>query len=362
LGSRLPITPSSHGTTKIHRTRAAIGAARSNTFVMTYLEKTMRVAQSAIALAITFIMSGAALGQQYPAKSIRMVVPYPAGGGSDLMARSVSQKLGEKLGKSVIVDNRGGATGMIGTDAAAKSSPDGYTLLLGSVAEIALNVAVYRKMPYNPERDLAPVGLIATSPLVLTVHPSLPARNVKEFIALAKKRPGEIGYATAGAGSPHNIAGEWMKLLAKVDILHVPYKGGGPQLVDLVGGHVHSGFLALPIVAPHLKSGKLHALAVTSPKRSPAIPEVPSLDESGLRGLDVSQWWGILVPTGTSRDIITKLHAEISEIVKLADVKALMAEIGAEPLATSPDQFGNFIRAEISKFQRIVKEARITTD
>ena len=322
-----------------------------------------KIARCAIGLALAFsVAGGAVFGQQYPVKPIRMVVPYPAGGGSDLMARAVSKKLSEKLGRSVIVDNRGGATGMIGTDIAAKSPPDGYTLLLGSIAEVALNVAVYRKMAYNPERDLAPVGLIATSPLVLAVHPSLPARNVKEFIALARMRPGEIGYATSGEGSPHHIAGEWMKLLAKIDITHVPYKGGGPQLVDLLGGHVHSGFLALPIVAPYLKSGRLYALAITSPKRSPAIPMVPSLDESGLRGFDVSQWWGVLAPAGTSRDTINKLSAEINRIALLPDIKALMAEVGAEPMATTPDQFGHFIRAEIAKFQRIVKDARITID
>jgi tripartite-type tricarboxylate transporter receptor subunit TctC len=251
---------------------------------------------------------------------------------------------------------------MIGTDIAAKSPPDGYTVLIGSVAEVAINVAVYSKMPYNPERDFAPVTLVAVSPLVLAVHPSLPTKSGREFIALAKKRPGEIGYATAGAGSPHHIAGEWMKLLAKIDIIHVPYRGGGPQLVDLMGGHVHSGLLALPVVAPHLKSGKLRALAVTSAKRSPAIPEVPTLDESGLRGLDVSQWWGVLVPTGTPRDIIVKLHAEFIEIVKLPNVRASMAELGAEPVGSSPEQFGEFIRAEIAKYRGVVKETKITID
>jgi tripartite-type tricarboxylate transporter receptor subunit TctC len=323
----------------------------------------MRILSLTAAIAaIAFSVSGAALAQQYPTKPVRMVVPYPAGGGSDLVARSISKKLSRNLSQSVIVDNRGGATGMIGTDIAAKSPPDGYTLLLGSVAEIALNVAVYRKMPYNPERELAPVALLATSPLVLAVHPSLPARSVKDFIALAKKRPGEIGYATAGAGSPHNIAGEWMKLLAKIDILHVAYKGGGPQLVDLTGGHVHSGFLALPIVAPHLKAGRVHALAVTSPKRSQAIPDVPTLDESGLRGFDVSQWWGVLAPTGTPREIITKLNAELAAIVMLPDIKALLTEVGAEPAPTSPDQFAQFIRAEIGKFNRVVKQANIKTE
>lgn len=305
---------------------------------------------------------GSAGAQSYPVKPIRLVVPYPPGGGSDLIARSMAQTLSEKFGQSVIVDNRSGATGMIGTDIAAKSPPDGYTVLVGSVAEVALNVAVYSKMPYNPERDFAPVTLVAVSPLVLAVHPSLPARNVKEFIALAKKQPGEIGYATAGTGSPHHIAGEWTKLLAKIDIIHVSYKGGGPQLVDLMGGHVHSGFLALPVVAPHLKSSKLRALAVTSAKRSHAIPQVPTLDESGLQGLDVSQWWGVLVPTGTPRDVIAKLHAEFIAIVKLPAIKARMAELGAEPAGSGPEQFGEFIRAEIAKYRRIVKEAKITID
>ena len=304
--------------------------------------------------------AGTALAQTYPSKPIRMVVPYPAGGGSDLMARSISKKLSEKLAQSIIVDNRSGATGMIGTDIAAKSPADGYTLLLGSVAEVALNVAVYRKMPYNPERDFAPITLVATSPLVLAVHPSLPARSIREFIALAKKRPHEIGYATAGEGSPHNVAGEWMKLLARIDITHVPYKGGGPQLVDLMGGHVHSGFLALPIIAPYLKNGRLHALAVTSPKRSGAIAEVPTLDESGLRGFDVSQWWGILAPAGTSPDIRTKLSTEITAIVMLPDVKAMMAGAGADPVGSTPDHFRDYIRAEIAKFKRIVSDTKIS--
>ena len=210
----------------------------------------MMVAGIAVAALLGAAVTGGASAQSYPVKSIRLVVPYPPGGGADLLARPIAQALTEKWGQSVIVDNRGGATGMIGTDIVVKSPADGYTLLMASSAEVALNVAVYSKMSYDPERDLAPVTQVAASPLVLVVHPSLPARNVKEFIALAKKRPGEIGYATAGAGSPHHIAGEWMKLLAKIDIIHVPYKGGGPQLIDLLGGHVDSGFLVLPVVAP----------------------------------------------------------------------------------------------------------------
>lgn len=318
------------------------------------------IATTVAAALLSLSVPGAAGAQTYPTKPIRLVVPYPAGGGSDLMARPMSQKLNEKWGQSVVVDNRAGATGMIGTELAAKSPRDGYTLLLGSVAEIALNIAVYRKMTYDPERDFAPVTLLATSPLVLAVHPSLPARNVREFIALAKERPGEIGYATAGNGSPHHIAGEWMKILARIDLNHVPYKGGGPQLVDLMGGHVHSGFLALPVVAPQLKQGKLRALAVTSTRRSQAIPDVPSANESGLRGLDVSQWWGILVPTGTPRETIAKLHAELADIIKTPDMRARLTDLGADPVGSSPEQFAQFVRSEIAKFRDIVKAANIT--
>jgi tripartite-type tricarboxylate transporter receptor subunit TctC len=316
-----------------------------------------------IAFAIAVIaVTGPAPAQQYPAKPVRLLVPYPAGGGSDLIARAIAQRLSEKLGQSVVVDNRSGATGMIGSELAAKSAADGYTLLLGSVAEMALNPAVYTRMTYSPERDFAPIALVAISPLVLTVHPSLPARDAKQFIALAKKRPGEIGYATAGAGSPHHIAGEWTKLLAKIDIIHVPYKGGGPQLVDLMGGHVHSGYLALPVVAPHLKTGRLHALAVTSLRRSSALPGISTLDEAGLTGLDVSQWWGVLAPAGTPREIIARVQAEVADSVKMPEIRARMVELGAETVASNPEHFGRFIRDETAKFRRIVKDARIAVD
>lgn len=321
---------------------------------------TFMMARNVAAAVLSLTVCGGAGAQTYPAKPIRLVVPYPAGGGSDLMARPMAQKLNEKWGQSVVVDNRAGATGMIGTELAARTPPDGYTLLLGSVAEIALNGVVYRKMTYDAERDFTPVTLLATSPLVLAVHPSLPVRNLREFIALAKKRPGEIGYATAGNGSPHHITGEWTKILAQIDLNHVPYKGGGPQLVDLMGGHVHSGFLALPVVAPQLKQGKLRALAVTSTARSQAIPDVPSANESGLRGLDVSQWWGILVPAGTPRETIAKLHAELADIIKTPDMRARLADLGADPVGSSPEQFAQFIRSEIAKFRSIVKAANIT--
>jgi tripartite-type tricarboxylate transporter receptor subunit TctC len=316
-----------------------------------------------IGLAVVIsVFSGAALSQQYPMKSIRMVVPYPPGGGTDLLARSIIQLLGEKLGQNVTVDNRSGANGMIGADIVAKSPADGYTVLLATSAEVALNAAVYRKMPYNPERDFAPVTLLANSPLVLAIHPSLPARNVKDFISLAKNRPGEISYGSGGAGGPHHVAGEWMKLIAKINLIHVPYKGGGPLLVDLMGGHLHTAIIALPVVAPYVKTEKVRALAVTSAKRSPALPQVPTLNESGLQGLDVSQWWGMLVPAGTPRDIVARLHNDVIGIVKLPKILARMTELGMEPVVTSPSQMGELIHSEIVKYRKIVSEAKIVID
>ena len=297
-----------------------------------------------------------AVAQSYPVKPVRIVVPYPPGGGNDLLARLSAQKLGEKWKQTIVVDNRGGA------DHAAKSPADGYTILLCASPECALNATLYPKMSYDPTRDFGPVTQLAVSSIVLAVHPSLPARNAREYIALAKKRPGELSYSSVGAGSPHHVAGEWMKLLAGIDITHVSYKGGGPQIVDLMGGHMHSGFVALPVIAPYLKSGRVRVLAVTTAKRSPAIPEVPSLSEAGLTGFDVSQWYGVVVPAGTPVEITAKLHADFVELLNLPDIKARMADLGAEPVGSTPAQFSELIRSEITKYRKIVKETRITVN
>ena len=313
----------------------------------------------AIALLGAAFVAGAG-AQGYPVKPVRIVVPYPPGGGNDLLARLTGQKLGEKWKQTVVIDNRGGASGMIGAEVAARSPADGYTMLLCASPECALNATLYPKMSYDPTRDFNPVTQLAVSSLVLAVHPSLPARNTKEFIALAKKRPGEMSYSSVGAGSPHHISGEWMKLLAGIDIIHVSYKGGGPQIVDLMGGHMHSGFVALPVIAPYLKSGRVRVLAVTTVKRSPVIPEVPSLSEAGLAGFDVSQWYGVVVPAGTPAEITAKLHADFIELLNLPDIKARMADLGAEPVGSTPAQFGELIRSEITKYRKIVKETRIT--
>ena len=215
-------------------------------------------------------------------------------------------------------------------------------------------------MAYNPVRDLAPITQLAVSSLVLIVHPSLPARSAQEYIALAKKQPGELAFSSVGAGSPHHIAGEWMKLMTGISINHVPYKGGSPQLVDLMGGHIHSGFVALPVVAPHLKSGKVRPLAVTTAKRSTTIPDVPSLAEAGLAGFDVCQWYGVAAPAGVTGDITAKWHSELVGLLRLPDIRARMTDLGAEPVGSSPAQFAEFVRAEIAKYQKIVKATKIT--
>jgi len=313
------------------------------------------------AVALLLVVTGNASAQEpYPARPVRIVIPYPPGGGTDLQGRPMAQKLTEKWGQNAVIDNRGGAGGMVGAEIVAKSKPDGYTILMCASGEVSLNVALFPKMAYDPERDLIPVTQLSISPLVLVVHPSLPARSVREFIALAKKRPGEIAYASSGTGGPHHIAGEWMKLLAKINIIHVPYKGGGPQLADVFGGHVHSGFIALPVVAPHLKSGKIRVLAVTTARRSQTLPAVPSLSESGVAGLDVAQWWGVMVPAGTPGAIIAKLNTDFVALTKLPDIRARMAELGAEPIGSTAAQFGETIRSDIAKYRKIVKDAKIS--
>lgn len=315
----------------------------------------------ALVVALSVLGGGAVSAQApYPTKPVRIVVPYPPGGGTDLLGRPMAKVLTQKWGQTVLIDNRGGASGMVGAEIVAKAPPDGYTVLMCASAEVALNVALYPKMAYDPERDFTPVTQLAVSPLVLVVHPSMPARNVREFIALAKKRPGEIGYASAGPGGPHHLAGEWMKIATGIDIIHVAFKGGGPQIANVAGGHVHSGLIVLPVVAPHVKAGKVRAIAVTTAKRSTALPDVPTLSESGLPGFDVSQWWAILVPRGTPADIVAKLHTDFVALTKMRDIRTNMANLGAEPVGGSAEDLANLIRSDIAKYRKIVKDAKIT--
>lgn len=316
-----------------------------------------------VASLLLFAVAGHAWAQaQYPVKPMRMIIPYPPGGGTDILGRPIAKLLGDKFGQQVIVENRGGASGMVGAEIAARSAPDGYTILMSTSGEAALNVALYPKMNYDPVRDFTPVTQIGISPLVLVAHPSLPVKDVHGYVALAKKQPGAISYSSIGSGSAQHMAGEWMKLLTGVNVIHVPYKGGGPQMTDLLGGHSPSGFLALPVAAPNIKNGRIRAVGMTSAQRSTAFPDVPTFAESGMPGFEVSQWWAILLPRGTANDIVGRLHGEISAIVKTAEMKGRMADLGVDPVGGTPEQLGELVRSEIAKFRKIVAEAKIRLD
>jgi len=302
-----------------------------------------------------FVMiSGALPAQGYPAKAIRVVVPYAPGGATDLTARLVGQKMQEAMKQNVLVDNRPGAGGVIGTDIVAKAAPDGYTVLIAVPAEIAI-LPHLQKMPYDVARDLAPVSLAAVTPLILVVHPSLPVRSVKELIAFARARPGQLSYASAGTGGVQHLSGELLKISMKLDMAHVPYKGAGPVMPDLIGGHVPMFFSGMPPAMPHVKAGKLRALAVTTARRSPAAPDVPTMAEAGVPGFDISNWFAYFVPSGTQAEVISRLNSEVNRGLKQPDVREKLASVGAETVGTSPEELAKFVRSESEKFARLVK-------
>lgn len=313
--------------------------------------KRLLAAGAACALAV---LSNALPAQGYPAKPIRVVVPYAPGGATDLTARLVGQKMQEAMKQNVLVDNRPGAGGVIGTDIVAKAAPDGYTVLIAVPAEIAI-LPHLQKMPYDVARDLAPVSLAAVTPLILVIHPSLPVRSVKELIAFARARPGQLSYASAGTGGVQHLSGELLKITMKLDMAHVPYKGAGPVMPDLIGGHVPMFFSGMPPAMPHVKAGKLRALAVTTTRRSPAAPDVPTMTEAGVPGFDISNWFAYFVPSGTQADVIMRLNSEVNRGLKQRDVREKLANVGAETVGTSPEELAKFVRSESEKFARLVK-------
>ncbi len=300
---------------------------------------------------------GAAAADAYPAKPVRFVVAFPPGGGTDIIARSIAQKLAERIAQQVVVDNRPGAGGNIGTDMVAKSAPDGYTLLMGSAGPLAINASLFGKMPFDPIKDLAPVTLAASTPNVLVVHPALRAATLKELIALAKARPGEINFASSGHGTPAHLAGELFNLMAGVKMVHVPYKGAAPALADLLGGQVQIMFSTMPPALPHVRDGKLRALAVTSAKRSPAAPELPTVDETALPGFEANTWHGVVVPAGTPGAIVARLNREIVAILHLPDVVERFSSQGAEALGSTPEEFAAYIKSETLKWAKVVRDS-----
>src|SRR5688500_15041216 len=321
---------------------------------------------SAIPTHVTLLfvaLTGAAAAQDYPSRPVRMVAPFAPGGATDVLTRIVSQKLYDRWGQTVIVDNRVGASGNIGAEFVAKSAaPDGYTLLMAG-APHAINMSLFRNLRYDLAKDLAPVSAVATFPSLIALHPSLPARSVKDLIALARSRPGQLNFGSAGNGSPNHLSMELFKTMAKVDMTHIPYKGGSGQMVtDLLAGQVQLASMGLPPSMPYVKAGKLRAIAVTSTKRSPLLPDVPTVAEAGLPGFDVSSWYGVFAPLGLSRELLTRLNGDIVAILGTPDMKERLASLGAEPAPMTPDEFGRFVQDEIAKWSKVVKESGAKID
>jgi len=316
------------------------------------------------ALAALFVCAAAPAAAQtaYPAKAIRYVVPFPAGGPLDIVARAIGQELTKAWNQPVIIDNRPGAGGNIGADLVAKAPPDGYTILMGAVSTHAINPTLYTKLPYDPIKDFAPVTLITSVPNVLVVHPSLPAKNVPELIALAKARPGQLNYASGSTGSAGHLAGELFDTMAGVRMTHIPYKGAAPAVIDLIAGHVSLMFDNLASALPNIKAARVRALAVTTLKRSPLLPELPTISESGLRGFDVSTWFGIFAPAGTPPEIVAKLNAEVVRLLHTAEMRERLALLGAEPIGNKPEELSAFIKTEIPKYAKVVKASGAKVD
>jgi tripartite-type tricarboxylate transporter receptor subunit TctC len=301
-----------------------------------------------------------AQAQTYPSKAVRFVVPFVAGGPTDIQGRMLGEKLAQRLGQQFIIDNRGGANGNIGMELTAKALPDGYTIVIATVGTWAVNPSLYKTMPYDPVRDFAPIMQVSGSPGVLVVHPSVPAKSVKELVALARSKPGKLDYGSSGVGGFGHISGALFGLMTKTEMVHIPYKSSAPSLTDLIAGQIQVLFNNAISTVPYIKSGQTRALAVTSLKRMAALPELPTIDESGVKGYDNSSWSAVAAPAGTPKEIVTRLNSELNAILKMPDVMDKNASFGADAVGGTPEQFGDYLKSEITKFARVVKEAKIS--
>jgi tripartite-type tricarboxylate transporter receptor subunit TctC len=300
--------------------------------------------------------------QAYPVKPVRLIVPFTAGGGTDLVARTIAQRLTETLGQPVIVDNRAGAGGVIGAEAVAKAAPDGYTLLMASPGPMSISPNLRRSMPYDPSKDFAPVSLATISPFVLVVHPSVPARSVKELIAIARARAGQLNYGSAGQGSVSHLAGEQFKALAAIDLLHVPYKGSTPAVADLLGGQLDLMFENQPVVLPQIRSGKLHGLAVGTVARSSLLPELPTMREAGVASYETSTAFGVAAPARTPEAIIARLNRAIAAALRSSEMKDRLAKQGLDAVGSTPEQYATHLREELARYARLIKAAGVKTE
>jgi len=307
-------------------------------------------------------VSTSAIAQSYPTRPVRFVVPFAPGGSTDTLARTIGLKLADALGQQIVVDNRPGANGDIGMMIVAKAPPDGHTILLGYIANLAIAPSLYARLPFDPVKDYAPITQIATSPNVLTAHPSVQAKSLQELIALAKAKPGAVNFASTGVASVGHLTGELLNNLAGIKMTHVPYKGSGQAITDLLGGHVQVMFSGFSSTMPHIKSGKLRPLAVTGAKRSAALPEVPTIAEQGFPGVEATAWYGVLAPAGAPKPVVTRLHGETVRILRLPDVSQRLDGLGFEIVGSTPEQFGAYIRSEIKKWAKVVKASGAKPD
>jgi tripartite-type tricarboxylate transporter receptor subunit TctC len=303
-----------------------------------------------------------AIGQSYPTKPVRVIVPYPPGGGNDILGRLFAARLSERMGQTFVVENRPGAGTMIGTEAAAKSPPDGYTILLSSIATHALSPNLYSRVPYDPIKDFAPITLLGIAPTVLVINKDVPVKDLRELIAMAKAKPGELAYASGGNGTPPHINGELFKSVAAVDLLHVPFKGGGPALADLAAGRVHVMLDTAASAMSHVRAGRLRALAISAPRRSPEYPDLPTFAEAGLPAYDTNAWYSMHAPAGTPADIVRRLNAELAAILKEPQIVERFRQLSTDPVGNSPEAFADFVKAELDKYARVIKAAGIKLD
>ncbi len=320
------------------------------------------VAAAAVVLTAALALAGAsgARAQAYPTHPVRLVVPYPAGGAADILARVIGQKLSERLGEPVIVENRPGAGTAIGAKFVAKAPPDGYTILMGTVSSHAINPALTKDVGYDPVADFAPISLVASLPFILDVNPSVPAHSVAELIALAKRQPGKLTFASAGIGTSNQLAGELFKSMAGIDIVHVPYRGSAPALEDVIAGHVTMMFDLTITSLPQIAAKQVRALAITTPRRSKLVPDLPTVAESGLPGYAVDAWFGLFAPAKTPDTVVSRLNAETVAVMSLPDVRASLAKQGAEPLTSTPADFARYVRSELAKWTKVVHQSRIS--
>ena len=318
--------------------------------------------RAVLAMCAALMLPGIAAAEHYPSHSVKIVVPFPAGGSNDIIARILAQKLSERTGQQFFVENRGGAGGNIGADAVAKSAADGYTLLVTAPPPLTTNAALYKSLPFNPETDFAPVALLATVPIVLMVHPSVPATNVQELVALAKAKPGTLNFASSGIGTTNHLAGELLKRMTEIDIVHVPYKGAAPAMNDLIAGHIPMMFDNMPAVLPQVQGGSVRAIAVAGAKRASALPDVPTVAEQGVAGFEAFSWFGLVAPAKTPAPVLATLQAEVESVLKTPDVGKRFAELGAEPGALSGAAFGKFLAEDTAKWTKIIQASGATAD